>query len=363
LEILNHLSYEISRSIAANSKLRNIVGHIRRILKLSRVSLWFADDGDQWLEKAASDEDSQSKLSGVQLENDVRLARWQMTNRRPVSTADNPLDAALLPALGFISLPLQYKGQIKGVLNFFWRTDRNHSFEFGQMRGSMEFLAGIANQLAIFIENRYLQKHTTFLKEIHHRVKNNLQNVASILRLQVRRLDGVSAEQALNDSISRIMSIALVHETLGQEEIGMVDLRGLLRNVGELALSGRLEPTIAMEILGTSVMIPSREATSLALVVNELVQNAVRHAYKGQSEGKLSIFLEHSARNVSVTVQDEGGGLPEHFNPEKDGNLGLTIVRTLVRDDLRGRFTLKGGMQTTARVVFPLPKNYYEPGP
>ncbi len=141
LEILNHLSYEISRSIAANSKLRNIVGHIRRILKLSKVSLWFADDGDQWLEKAASDEDRQSKLSEAQSENDVKLARWQMANRRPVSTVEESLWQLLLPpALGFISLPLQFKGQIKGVLNLFWRTDRNHSFEFGQMRGSMEFL-------------------------------------------------------------------------------------------------------------------------------------------------------------------------------------------------------------------------------
>jgi two-component sensor histidine kinase len=173
-------------------------------------------------------------------------------------------------------------------------------------------------------------------------------------------LEGISTEQALNDSITRIMSIAVVHETLCQGDIGMVDLRTLISNVSGLSLAGQIEPSMTVNISGPSVMIPSREATSLALVVNELIQNAARHGYKGQTEGKLSITVEQFARNISVIIQDDGRGLPEGFSFEKDGNLGLTIVRTLVKDDLRGRFILNGERGTAARITFPLPKNYYE---
>ncbi|MCX5812982.1 MAG: FIST C-terminal domain-containing protein [Proteobacteria bacterium] len=363
LEILNHLSNEISRSITTNTKLKNITRHIRRILKLSTVSLWLIDPAGKFLVKDASDADRTSKE--IYDENDEGLARWQIEHRRPVSIADLPKDdfpvkMSALSDRGFISLPISYKGQIMGILNLFWKKDHELFFQYDHIQENMEFLSGVTNQLAIFIENRYLQKHTTFLKEIHHRVKNNLQNVASILRMQIRRLDGSSAEQALNDSISRIMSIAVVHETLCQGEIGMVDLRKLMDNVSRLSLAGQFEPKMAVDISGPSMMIPSKEATSLALILNELIQNAARHAYKGQSEGKLSIILEEAANNVSVTIKDEGSGLPEGFNPDKDGNLGLTIVRTLVKDDLRGRFTLGGEGRTTACVTFPLMKNYYD---
>jgi two-component sensor histidine kinase len=363
LEILNHLSNEISRSITTNTKLKNISKHIRRILKLSMVSLWLIDPAQRFLIKEASDVERTSK--DIYDENDESLARWQIEHCSPVSVADLPKDNFLveIPALfdeGFISLPISYKGQIRGVLNLFWKKNHELFFQHERIHENMEFLSGVTNQLAIFIENRYLQKHTTFLKEIHHRVKNNLQNVASILRMQIRRLDGISSEQALNDSISRIMSIAVVHETLCQGEIGMVDMRILMDNISRLSLAGQFEPKMSVDISGPSMMVPSKEATSLALILNELIQNAARHAYKGLSEGKLSIILEEAANNISVTVRDEGLGLPKGFNPDKDGNLGLTIVRTLVKDDLRGRFTLSGEGRTTACVTFPLMKNYYD---
>lgn|GEM_PF-759266 len=363
LEILNHLSNEISRSITTSTKLKNITRHIRRILKLSTVSLWLIDPAGKFLVKDAFDADRASKE--MYDENDEGLAWWQIEHCRPVSIADMPEDdfPVKMPALfdrGFISLPISYKGQIRGVLNLFWKKDHGLFFQYERIQENMEFFSGVTNQLAIFIENRYLQKHKTFLKEIHHRVKNNLQNVASILRMQIRRLDGISAEQALNDSISRIMSIAVVHETLCQGEIGMVDLQKLMDNVSRLSLAGQIEPRMTVDIHGPSMMIPSREATSLSLIMNELIQNAARHAYKGQTEGKLSIILEEAANNVSVTIKDEGSGLPEGFNSDKDGNLGLTIVRTLVKDDLRGRFTLRGEGRTTACVTFPLMKNYYD---
>lgn len=365
LEILNRVSHEVSKSINANTKLKNIIKHVRRILKFSMVSLWLIDSAHELLIREASDEDREGKAGHAYVEHDEQLAKWQIKKCRPISIADASAEdfpVKCVPAFagGFISLPISYKGQIRGILNLFWRSDGKGSFQYDQKKETMDFLAGIVNQLAIFIEIKYLQKHTTFIKETHHRLKNNLQNVASLLRLQIRRLEGMSAEKALQDSISRIMSIAVVHDTLSRGDIGMVDLRRLIGNIVHLCLAGQVEPDVKVSISGTSVMIPSKEATSLALVVNELIQNAIRHAYKGRTGGELSILLDHLSRNVSITIQDDGNGLPPDFNIERDGNLGLTIVRTLVKDDLRGRFSLNGTDRTTARVAFPLPKNYYE---
>jgi two-component sensor histidine kinase len=224
----------------------------------------------------------------------------------------------------------------------------------------MEFLQSIATQIAIFIENRSLHKHATFYREIHHRVKNNLQNIASLLRMQLRRLDRVPAEQALSDSIARIMSIALVHDTLSQGEIGMVDLGRLVGSISKFSESETdKRPVITLDVSGPTIMIPSREATSLALVINELVQNAVQHGIKDKNKGRLLIRVEQTDGDVSFLVLDDGPGLPASFDPTKDGNLGLTIVRTLVKEELKGQFEINCSTGTCARISFPSPRGYY----
>lgn len=364
LEILNEMAREVSKTISTRTKLQNIVKHIRRILKVPSASLWLLDPAYHFLLKEVSDHDKVTRSTEPCIDADEQLAKWQVSNDRPVSSFDAGKDGLSRefspPHGGFISLPISYKNQMRGVLNLFWQTDKKFSQSYENTRERLTLMTGIANQLAIFVENEYLRKNATFLKEIHHRVKNNLQNVASILRLQIRRLDRTTAEQAMNDSIARIMSIALVHDTLCKGEIGMVDLRDLIDSVSGVSLKSHTDPLIELFISGPTVVLPSREATSLALVLNELVQNAARHAYRGQSRGKLYIEIDRQAKNLSVTVRDEGSGLPDGFDPDRDGNLGLTIVRTLVKDDLHGRFQLSRDKETTARVTFPLPKNYYD---
>ena len=106
-------------------------------------------------------------------------------------------------------------------------------------------------------------------------------------------------------------------------------------------------------------MIPSREATSLALVINELVQNAVQHGIKEKNKSRFLIRIEQKDGDVSVFVLDDGPGLPAYFDPDKDGNLGLTIVRTLVKEELKGQFEINCFSGTCARISFPYPKGYY----
>jgi two-component sensor histidine kinase len=94
------------------------------------------------------------------------------------------------------------------------------------------------------------------------------------------------------------------------------------------------------------------------MVINELIQNAVQHGFKQLAKGKLSIKVEKMGDEVSIIIQDNGPGLPKGFNPEKDGNLGLTIVRTLVKDELKGQFEIKSLNGTYTRITFPYPQDY-----
>jgi two-component sensor histidine kinase len=364
LEILNQFGRAMSKSVDSGSQLLSIAKSVRRILKLAFVTLWLVDPTHHFLIKGAFDVDSGVTIGPSDRQNDEALIKWQTDWRSLLSSRDVAVDKCpvkLSPTFSFdfVSLPVMYKGELRGILNLYWRPESGWLNHHGYIYENAELLKSISTQLAMLIENKYLERHTTFLKEIHHRVKNNLQNVASILRLQIRRLDNVSAEQALTDSISRIMSIAVVHDVLCQGEIGMVDLGRLLGSVSSLSLTGQTERPFTIDIAGPPVMIPSREATSLALVVNELVQNAVRHGSGKNGDGKLSVKVEQTPSHVSVLVRDKGSGLPKSFNPDRDGHLGLTIVRTLVREELHGQFILKSGRGTTAKVVFPTPQNRY----
>ncbi len=367
-EILSQLGKELSQSIRTDIQFQNLVEHIRSILKFSFVSLWLVDPTHQILVKEAVDCDPDIIFSDKEKENDELITKWQLTNCRLLSITGseddfNPINILQPFPFQFISLPVLYKGVMRGILNIYSFIHANSLFEHDHLHdiGDVEFLESIAAHISVLIGNRFIQKDTTLFKEINHRVKNNLQNIASLLRMQIRRLDRVSAEQALSDSISRIMSIAVVHENLSRGEIGMVNMGQLITSISQFSLSGDLEqPMITLDVSGLPIMIPSKEATSLALVVNELIQNALRHGILPESEGKLSITISQTNGFVSVIVRNDGPGISPDFDIDRRSNLGLTIVRTLVQNELKGNFTLVNSEGTVATVTFPLPDTYFQ---
>ena len=364
LEILNQIGHELSKTEGNGLQSENILKHIKSSLKLSFVSLWFIDRTHKLLTKEAINIDKGIKIGQVEKKNDERLARWQVEYGKPLFYTNEP--GAICPVqlvapfnFSFVSIPIILKGELRGILNLFSDRQYKWSLQTERLFENMEFLQNISTQIAMFIENRSLLKHATFNKEIHHRVKNNLQNIASLLRMQRRRLDSVSADQALSDSIARIMSIAMVHDTLSQGEIGLVDIHQLMSSIikfCESEVSNKI--TITLDVSSTLSMIPSREATALSLVVNELVLNAIQHGIKEKVNGKLKIMVEQK-NDISVTIIDNGPGLPDSFNAKKDGNLGLTIVQTLVKDELKGHFEMDGSAGTRAYICFPPPKPSY----
>ncbi|MGH8968559.1 MAG: sensor histidine kinase [Actinomycetes bacterium] len=185
------------------------------------------------------------------------------------------------------------------------------------------------------------------IREIHHRVKNNLQTVAALLRLQGRRLHDEGdeaarkASQALEEAERRVGSIALVHETLSRtldDGVAFDEVADrVCASAGEAATSGR---AVHVGRVGDFGELPPEVATPLALVLAELVQNAVEHGL-GDAGGSVEVRVGRTDDALRVSVVDDGAGLPESFDPARTDGLGLQIVRTLVEGELGGSLAMR----------------------
>jgi two-component sensor histidine kinase len=178
-------------------------------------------------------------------------------------------------------------------------------------------------------------------QEIHHRVKNNLQTVASLLRLQARA-DGVDPRKALGDSVNRILAIAAVHEELTEHREDAVDLAELVDRLRAMLVQGLVSGKEVVAEL-TPVELAGQKATALALVFSELLSNALEHG-----GDRVSISLGREGSDAVLSIADDGQGMRD----ASDGT-GLSIVRALVRDELGGSLELSGGAGLRADVRFP----------
>ena len=203
--------------------------------------------------------------------------------------------------------------------------------------------------------DRALVTKDATIREIHHRVKNNLQTVSALLRLQSRRIDDPSAAAALDEAVRRIASIALVHETLSNSDETTVAFDEVLTSLvtHSLELSPRMGQ-LKIERIGKIGSLESRLATPLSLVVTELIHNALEHGL-ATSGTHLRIELQRYSNEGLVTISDDGVGLPDGFNLATSANLGLQIVLTLTENELNGELKLESSEKgTQAKLRFPL---------
>ncbi|MFV0532425.1 MAG: sensor histidine kinase [Cumulibacter sp.] len=206
-------------------------------------------------------------------------------------------------------------------------------------------------------DRQLLSKDAT-IREIHHRVKNNLQTVAALLRLQARRVDAPIVRAALTESVRRVSSIALVHETLSMSLDERVAFDGIVdRLVPIVAEVAAAESKVTITRTGTFGVLQADLATPLVLVVTELLQNAVEHAYAPGDEGTVLVQAHRRPGTLTVEIRDDGAGLPEGFALERAGGLGLQIVRSLVSGELGGTIEVTSNAAqrgTLARLELPL---------
>lgn len=191
---------------------------------------------------------------------------------------------------------------------------------------------------------RLLVSMDATIREIHHRVKNNLQTVSSLLRLQSRRVEAEESREALEEAVRRVRSIALVHEMLAQAGGDEVNFGEVMRPIVRLAEEALVTPDrpVTFSMKGAGPVLPTATASSLAVMLNELLQNAVEHGYPpGSGGGLVSVQMFVMGRTLSVTVRDHGVGLPKGFNHEDSAGLGLTIINTLMTGDLGGTIDIR----------------------
>ncbi|HEY5119767.1 MAG TPA: GAF domain-containing protein [Anaerolineales bacterium] len=215
-------------------------------------------------------------------------------------------------------------------------------------------LSTLANQTALAIENARLATSAAVVREMHHRIKNNLQTVAMLLQMQSGETADPSLAAVFRASIGRILSIAAVHEVLSRQGFRLVDVKQVAERIVRLTSQNMVRPGLqaAISVEGEAILLPSRPATSLALVINELLQNALEHAFAGRAEGRVRILLGRTPEGTVVEVEDDGVGFSQGA---PSSQLGLDIVHTLVRDDLCGTIEFQSGASGT-RAVLRIPR-------
>ena len=194
------------------------------------------------------------------------------------------------------------------------------------------------------------------IREVHHRVKNNLQTIASLLRIQARRSDSDETRRALAEATERVGSMAVVHDLLAGSDEERVDFAAAAGTVVDMVAQGLVGHAsgIDVAVVGTTGQVDAHTATSLALAVAELVHNAFEHGLADRTHGHVEVSMRRIPGELVLTVRDDGIGLPVGFDPATAANLGLEIVRTVVEDDLRGTLSFSGGRGTTVTVRVPL---------
>jgi two-component sensor histidine kinase len=229
--------------------------------------------------------------------------------------------------------------------------------DHGRVSGGLVLLRDISE---LRRRDRLLMSKDATIREIHHRVKNNLQTVAALLRLQARRVAAPEARAALEESVRRVASIALVHETLSMSADEVVEFDGIIDRVATAAAEvAAPESPVFTRREGTFGVLPAEMATPLVMVLNELLLNAVEHGFDGGAHsGEVVVHVERGKKELHIVVADNGRGLPEGFNPTTSKRLGLQIIRTLTTGELRGTIELRNraGGGTEAVLLVPLNK-------
>lgn len=229
----------------------------------------------------------------------------------------------------------------------------------------LALLQAFTDTASIAIENAELYEEarrsaetaSTLLQEMHHRVRNNLQTVAALISLQLRQVEGSEAERHLQDAIGRVQAIASVHDLLSDERrLSGATIDAIARLVADELKVTLIPPStcVTFDIGRTDVVVPTRQATVLALLFNELISNSIEHGFAGQKHGRIVIRTWKIGNLISIEVENDGNALPAGFDPNGKAGIGLRIIQRLVESDLKGEFSLECGKDSTiARMVFP----------
>jgi two-component sensor histidine kinase len=255
-----------------------------------------------------------------------------------------------------IAVPLVSRDRTVGVINLYRRSARPFSDDDRQI------VTALANSAAIAIENARLYEETqeraqfltAMVSEINHRVRNTLQAVAGLLRMEMDQQPPRSIKEVLRRGIARLQSVAVVHDLLQARDLRFVDIKQAARRIIQLTSQTAAPGSdIETRVTGARVMLPSQQATNVAMILSELTDNAVRHGLPGVVGGRILVSLAEGGGNVVIEVKDNGQGLPPAFDLDKHSGLGFRLVRGLVEEELGGSLDIRTDNGVTVRAKFP----------
>lgn len=251
-----------------------------------------------------------------------------------------------------ICIPVLIRSQVAGLIQIFYKDYYVYSEE------EFKYLSTFARQAALAIEDTRLMGRSALLQESHHRIKNNLQSIISLIDIQkefLEKMSNLSLDNVLDSIIVRIKSIAAVHDLLSKDKSGrsIINIKNLINVIVEFI---NFDTGIEVNLNLDDIFIPYNKAASIALVVNELVTNCLKHAFPGDYKGIIDITCKRDNDQVMLIVEDNGIGIPTGFDLSKLQSLGLSIVESIVINEIQGsiNFIKKRGL--TVKIVLPVEK-------
>lgn len=235
-----------------------------------------------------------------------------------------------------VCIPVKFGDNYLGLLQIYFDDD------YAYTQTDKDYLFAIANELAFAIESFRLKGKSILIQESHHRIKNNLQMIISLMELQKYRLlhgeKSVTPKQ-VSDTwetvVNQVKSIASIHDMLSKEEEtdSFMGVDVIIRSIKEFYAQ---EADVRMDIV--RCIIPHNRATSLALLVNELISNGIKHGDKREGKPVIYLSLQRTGDRYSFIYEDDGGGFPEDFEPWKSTGIGMTIMQSIVEQEFEGSF-------------------------
>lgn len=344
-----HTLSEVSQAIASNLYLEELL-HLFVTMtaetmgyKICTVMLVDKDKGELVLKATQTDNKEYKKKPNLKIGESIsgRVAAEKkpmtVTNLQATPEYQFPDIAKQAGLRSMACIPLIMKNEVIGVLNCY--TDKLHVFAPEEIA----ILQALSTQAALAVEHAKLMVKSAIIQEMHHRVKNNLQQIVSLVRLEMRFARYTTVEDALNDTLNRILAISNVHELLSRDDLDSVSIKKLAESLLVGTQQSVIPPgkSIRTAVEGDDFLLPLAKATSMALTLNELIQNAVEHGFKTLSEGRIIVRLSVEEGEYRIVVLNDGEPLPAGFDVRGSDSLGLSIVGTLVSGDMQGTFTLE----------------------
>lgn len=357
LSTLHRVSGLVTSTLVLDNVLRIIVSQAVQLSGADRSVLFELDPSTQRLRAVASHGFEGFDLTRATVRLGQCCAGCTVSTSEPLARIDcmrtdtgcflHDIPEAVDDQHSVLTVPLSTVHGPLGALCVF--SSQRHTLDAHQV----QLVTTFANVAAIAMENARLFTATqhglktreVLLREMHHRVKNNLQQVASILNMQGRRTKSPEVEQILLENVDRIQGIAATHDLLSNAnmQLGMAPVDEIARKIVGIVRGNLVPPELHVHFfVGPAPFhIPTEQATTLAIILNELIANAIEHGYEGRSHGQIRVTGARVDHHITLVVADDGVGLPEGFSLRTHEGLGLQLVRNLVENNLHGSVTLR----------------------